>query len=310
MNPTMSWLLWLCLWWSSCHHLVLARWLLWLGLAQAVPYRHIAGRRVASVASVQRTRAKPAWVREEIIALAARDPSLGCRTLADIFNRRHADQGSSVGKTFVADLLKQQQAEIRLRRQALKRRNYGPGKPNRVWGMDGTGKTDDAGTLHFLLGIVDHGTRRCLTLEALKDKASVTIVRALCDAIEHHGKPDALHTDNEAIFQSRWLRMALRLLGVRHQTIDLHCPWQNGRIERFFGTLKQRLKQWAVSDASTLNASLTVFRLWYNHVRPHQHLHGRTPAEVWDGVDSRRRPLRHVWFEAWNGLLQGEYLQR
>ena len=37
--------------------------------------------------------------------------------------------------------------------------------------------------------------------------------------------------------------LALRLMGIRHQRIDPHCPWQNGRIERFFGTLKPHLRQ-------------------------------------------------------------------
>jgi hypothetical protein len=36
----------------------------------------------------------------------------------------------------------------------------------------------------------------------------------------------------------------------------------------------------------------------------------RTPAEVWNGVDVYRRVARRrIWFEAWEGLLQGEYLQ-
>lgn len=257
-----------------------------------------------------RTRAKPAWVCEELIALTACGTSLGCRTLADIFNRRHAGDGVSVGKTFVADLLKHRQAEIRLRQRALKRRRYRPGKPNVIWGLDGTGKADAVGRAHFLLGILDHGTRRCLTLEALKNKQAVTVVRALCDAVERHGCPKAIRTDNEAVFQSKVFHRALALFGIRHQTTELHCPWQNGRIERFFGTLKEKLVPWAVADAPSLNASLAVFRLWYNHVRPHQHLQGRTPAEAWGGVDVRRPIIRRVWFEAWDGLLQGEYLQR
>jgi len=58
-----------------------------------------------------------------------------------------------------------------------------------------------------------------------------------------------------------------------------------------------------------LKGSLTEFRFFYNFVRPHQHLQGRTPHEAWRGVDpfARRAKLR-CWFEAWDGLLQGEYL--
>ncbi|MDE3072711.1 MAG: transposase family protein, partial [Pseudomonadota bacterium] len=193
---------------------------------------------------------------------AAPDPGISCRNLADLFNRRHVDDGMTVGRDLTAKLLKHHRADILLRRHELKRRIYKPGQPNRVWGMDGTGKTDSDGTLHFLLGIVDHCSRHCVTLEALADKRSVTVVRALCDAIEQHGKPKAIRTDNEAIFQSRLFKTALGLLGIRHQTTELHCPWQNGRIERFFGTLKNKLDRWAVADGIALNTSLVVFRCW------------------------------------------------
>ena len=42
-------------------------------------------------------------------------------------------------------------------------------------------------------------------------------------------------------------RFLLLLSDIRHQRSELHCPWQNGRIERLFGTLKQRLEQWQVA---------------------------------------------------------------
>jgi len=72
-------------------------------------------------------------------------------------------------------------------------------------------------------------------------------------------------------------------VGIRHQRIEPHCPWQNGRIERFFGTLKHALDRWAVENRDQLNTSLLLFRLWYNHARPHQNLQGHTPAEAWRG---------------------------
>jgi putative transposase len=100
------------------------------------------------------------------------------------------------------------------------------------------------------------------------------------------------------------------VLGIRRGTTELHCAWQNGRIERCFGTLKEKLDRWAVADGVALKASPVVFRCWYNHVRTHQHLGGCTPMEAWNKTDLRRRPTRLVWFEGWDGLLQGEYLQR
>lgn len=302
---------WLSLWCLLYLH-ILREWLRSFGLfRKRSQYRAHRTVHMPHATPAMRTRAKPEWARNEILHLAACDARAGCRRLADIFNRRHAGtDGTTIGKSTVANLLRERQHQVLLLRRNLRRRRYQAGRPNMVWGMDGTGKTDVAGTLHFLLGILDHGTRRCLTLQALKDKRSVMIVRALCDAVEHYGKPRAIRTDNEAIFQNPLFKTALNMLGIRHQTTDLHCPWQNGRIERFFGTLKCKLDAWAVADRASLNISLAIFKGWYNHVRPHQHLQGRTPAEVWNRIDIyRRRPRRHLWFEAWDGLLQGEYLQ-
>ncbi len=84
----------------------------------------------------------------------------------------------------------------------------------------------------------------------------------------------------------------------------------NGRVERFFGTLKGKLNAWEVDSLEQLNAALVPFRFWYNHIRPHQHLEERTPAEVWAGIDVYTvKPKKAVWFEAWEGLLTGYYLR-
>lgn len=133
----------------------------------------------------------------------------------------------------------------------------------------------------------------------------------LAIAIGTFGKPKAIRTDNEAVFVSRTFRLALLLLGIRHQRADPGCPWQNGRIERFFGTLKDKLDRLAVDSMEALNLALGEFRFFYNHVRPHQNLSGFTPAEAWAGVDPYALKVkREYWFEAWDGLLNGYYLRR
>ena len=117
------------------------------------------------------------------------------------------------------------------------------------------------------------------------------------------------------------------LLGIKHQKTDKGCPWANGRIERFFGTLKSKLNHWEVESYEQLNNALIPFRFWYNHVRPHQHLYvqdvryvaksqdgdamlRRTPAEVWQGSDVYQTKVKHeMFFESWDGLLTGYYLR-
>jgi putative transposase len=200
---------------------------------------------------------------------------------------------------------------------------------NHIWGLDLTGKTDTQKNLHALLGILDYGSRALLHLQALHDKTSRTLITCIKEVVRTHGKPKIIRTDsgrvaalqrgthrrtpcgcNEAIFTSKIFRLGMKQLGIRHQRTDPGCPWQNGRIERLFGTLKNKLNQWAVQNFTQLNRDLNTFSYWYNHIRPHQNLNGRTPTEAWRGVDPYKKRLKQEsWFEAWDGLLMGYELK-
>ncbi len=250
---------------------------------------------------------KPEWLKREIVRLKALMPHAGCRAIADICNRRFAaSRNVTVGKTFVHQTLQRHDHEIQVLHRRLKHAKPIDVPCNLIWGLDLTGKTDAQGRLHSLLGILDHGSRALLRLHALRDKTSRTLLACLRETIHAYGKPKVIRTDNEAIFTSREFCSGLKRLGIRHQRTDPGCPWQNGRIERLFGTLKQKLDQWQVPDFAQLNHDLDLFRRWYNHVRPHQNLDGRTPAEAWRGANPyTTKPRCEYWFEAWGGLLTG-----
>ncbi len=223
--------------------------------------------------------------------------------LAEVFNRQFAERHVHVGKSYVATVLRQSAAEIVRLRRELKHRVPRPVPCNRIWAVDLTGKADLGSRQWLILGLIDHGARACLRLQALPDKRSATILRELIAAFRRYGLPQHIRVDNEACFNSLLLKAALRLLGVRLQTIALHCPWQNGRIERFFGTLKRSLDRIVIADVNDLHTKLVEFRAWYNHARPHQHLDGHTPAEIWNGKPKSTKPPR--WVRIWDGLITG-----
>lgn len=56
-------------------------------------------------------------------------------------------------------------------------------------------------------------------------------------------------------------------------------------MERFIGTVMREVARESVADGNALATALRETRIWYNHERPHDHLQGRTPAEVWAGND-------------------------
>jgi len=253
---------------------------------------------------------KPDWVRRKIIYLKAMQAIKGGRKITEDFNRLHAEKDHmTVGKTYVYETLKKYRYEIYVLRRKFKHRRPRKVAKNVAWGIDLTTVTDQDNQQHCLLGIIDYGSRACITLERLDNKASLTLLRQILKAIFKYGKPKSIKTDNEAIFISRVWRLGLRCLGIKHQTSDIACPWQNGRIERFFGTFKEKANQCLFGNGGELDLALPEFRLWYNHIRSHSNLDGKTPAEVWDGVDIFTQGYKSQhWFERWDGLLTGFYL--
>jgi transposase InsO family protein len=170
--------------------------------------------------------------------------------------------------------------------------------------MDWLTKTDAHGHQHVRLAIVDHASRACLCLQRLTNKSSLTIWHHLVTPYRQYGCSRVLRTDKEAVFTSRLLCLALWCVGIRLPHSEPGCPWQNGRVERLIGTVKRLLVKHAIGDAASCDRALHHVRTGYHHLRPHPHLHGRTPVEVWAGVDvfaltrQGRRWLRR-WERQW-----------
>ena len=186
----------------------------------------------------------------------------------------------TVSKSYVHYTIRRHRNEIDVLRKKLKHRPPRAVPINRVWALDMTGKGDVFGEIHSMLGIVDHGSRRLLSLEVLANKNAWMLLGHLFLAIGRHGKPRSLRTDNDAVFKSRVFRTILRITGIRQQFTVPGCPWMNGRIERLFGTLKEKLDQVRINGEGPLLHLLPDFRFWYNHVRPHQNLNGLTPHKT------------------------------
>ena len=274
--------------------------------------RHPKACALATLDAHIRTRRKPDWLRLEVLRLKAHMPRAGCRAVAHTFNRLHPSV--SIGKTFVADLIAAHQLEIADLRHQIRSAKPRTLAVNNTWAMDMTFFTGDDKTTHAAIGMIDHGSRLALRLHTLTRRCSWCMLGHLCLAIAQHGKPRKLRTDNEAVFNSRVFNTFLKLAGIHHQTTQKHAPWQNGRIERLFGTLKPLLRQLVIPSGGALQAALDEFKVFYNHARPHQNLHGLTPAEHFVGLrstDIRQMPIKQVQeVQALAGLMRGYWIRR
>jgi putative transposase len=258
-------------------------------------------------------RSKPDWVREAILNLACELPNAGYRTIAHCFNLQqialqdqNASNGArgvgqdgppvSVSKSYVAHLLRNQRAQLaRARWQAQ------TSAPRRepiltTWGMDLTGLPLTDGSSVPVFGVIDHGA--LLALQPVARYNSLVLLGKLLTTMGTYGKPRAVRSDNDAVFKTLLFRLTLKVLGVRQQFTDVGSPWQNGRIERFWRTLKEALQtkstpsrcngiaihtRMKCASVQAMDAILGVFRFSYNAYRPHQSLKGLTPAMVWNG---------------------------
>jgi len=220
-----------------------------------------------------RSNKKPDWVKHRVIYLKVYLPRHGCRKIAAQFNRQYAHRNVSVSKSYVYEVIKKHRYEILRRRKALKYRVPRALPNNREWNIDLT-----TVERRQILGIVDSGSRALLTLKHLRTKSTVMILRALLETVEKYGKPEYIKTDNERVFTSRLMKLALWLLGITHRRTQIASPWQNGKIERLFGTMKAAMESLMFPTPEVLEKGLKEFRFYYNHLRPHQHLYGKTPT--------------------------------
>ena len=302
-------LLWL--WW-----LVQFGWRSWF--EPATESRHFARRATTEPAEqtpARTARRKPEWVIQEVLRLKVLMWSKGRRKIADNFNNQHAAlTGCTVGKTFVSNCLRANQYALACLRKEMRNRLPRPVPINTIWAMDLTFYTDASGKQQMALGIIDHGSRLVTCLQTVVNKRSWTLLGYLCLAIGKHGKPNRIRTDNEIIFTSWVFTTFLKLVGIQHQRIKTCAPWQNGRIERLFGTLKPLLRQLVIPTKAALKSPLEEFTLFYNHARPHQNLDGLTPAQKWNGLGKadvmQTPPKSAVLVTALDGLLVGYYTRR
>ena len=262
-------------------------------------------------------RRKPAWATQEVLRLKVLMGRAGSRQIATTFNRlhqAHASHACTVGKTFVADCIKVNQYALAQLRRDMRSQLPRPVPVNAMWAMDMTFYTDASGTQHSALGILDHGSRLVLCLQTLLQRNSWAMLGHLCFAIAKYGKPKRLRTDNERVFTSFVFTMFLKMVGIDHQRIQTCAPWQNGRMERLFGTLKPLLRQLVIPTKAALQLAFNEFTLFYNQALPHQNLGGLTPAEKYNGYCktdlAQRPPKRAVLVQALDGLLVGYWMRR
>jgi len=135
----------------------------------------------------------------------------------------------------------------------------------------------------YIHSMVDDHTRLAYS-EIHNDEQGITAAGFLNRAAEFfaaHGidSIERVMTDNHwAYTKSNDVAAAIKALGATHKTIRPHCPWQNGKVERFNRTLQT---EWAYRQVFNSNderaTALPDFINTYNNTRRHHALGGHPP---------------------------------
>jgi transposase InsO family protein len=135
----------------------------------------------------------------------------------------------------------------------------------------------------YVHSMVDDHSRLAYS-EILPDEKGPTCAAFMLRAAEYfaaHGitRIERVITDNHFSYRrSNDVRDAIAALGAKHKFIKPHCPWQNGKVERFNRTLQV---EWAYRQVFLTNAdraaALAPWLEVYNTQRRHTALGGLPP---------------------------------
>lgn len=155
--------------------------------------------------------------------------------------------------------------------------------PNQVWAIDITyislGKTH-----MYLTAIIDWYSRYIVGWALSDTLETAPVLVALKEAIEKHGIPAIINSDQGSQFTSDDYTGYLQSMGI-HQSMDGKARWvDNVIIERWFRSLKtEEIYISCYENPRALRVGIEAYIRKYNYERPHSSLGEERPATVYHG---------------------------
>jgi len=161
-------------------------------------------------------------------------------------------------------------------------------KRNEVWSWDFVSDQTANGTPFRILTLIDEHTRTCLALKAGYSLRAQDVIAVVGEAMEKHGRPEHIRSDNGPEFIAQAVQQWLKEKGVGTMYITPGSPWENGHVESFHGKLRDEcLNREIFGTLREAQIILDRCRKEYNEERPHSSLGYQTPSQFTSETGTR-----------------------
>lgn len=172
-------------------------------------------------------------------------------------------------------------------------------RPNHVWSYDFVeDRTMDGRKIRWL-NIIDENTHECLASVPRRSWRRSDVINVLSEIMIIRGNPEYLRSDNGPEFIAKTLRKWLAELGVITTYIEPGSPWENGYIESFNARMRDEfLNGELFGNLYEAQVLTSMWVRYYNTMRPHSSLGGKTPAPqsyTFDDLEMTSSLRQSVW---------------
>ena len=151
---------------------------------------------------------------------------------------------------------------------------------NEEWAIDFMHDSLANGRQIRSLNIIDPFNRECKGIFIRHSFSGKSVIEALERAIEKHGKPKCIRSDNGPEFIAKKFQIWMDKNGIGWTRIQKGKPQQNCFVERFNKTVREDLLDANLFlDLDHANELAQLFIDDYNSNRPHEALNNLTPLE-------------------------------
>ena len=227
-----------------------------------------------------------------IHGLALQHPRYGYRRISVLLNRTEKVNQKRVRRLWKLHRLHVRRV-VRKRVRRVRPARMQAAYVGHIWAYDFVEDALADGTPLRILTVMDEFTREGLALDVALTTSAERVIGVLTALFAQHGAPVHLRSDNGAEFVAIAVQTWLAHCGVQTLYIEPGKPWQNGKEERFNGTVRDEcLNLHIFSSLAEACVRLSAFRNHYNTERPHSQLDYLTPLAfktAWLDAQANRR---------------------